>query len=129
MIILKLSFRPRNMIENNIIANCKPGFQKKKFQKLKKGEIPITFQIDLHGKTLIEAENYLDVVLPKCQIDGDLVGIIIHGKGYNSGEGGPKLKSFVAQYLDYNPHVLAYHSTTQRDGGTGAVYILLKNIN
>ena len=117
------------MIENNVIGNCKPGFQKKRFQKLKRGEIPITFQIDLHGYTLFEAENYLANVLPKCQLDGNLVGIIVHGKGYGSGDRGPKLKGFVAEYLDYNTQVLAYHSAIQKDGGTGAVYILLKNIN
>ena len=77
----------------------------------------------------IEAENFLDIWLPKLQMDGDLVGIIIHGKGYGSGPDGPKLKNFVDQYLQYNPNVLAYHSALQKDGGTGAVYIQLKNIN
>ena len=117
------------MIENSVIGNCKPGFQKKRFQKLKRGEIPITFEIELHVHTVIEAENKLDNVLPKCQLNGDLVGLIIHGKGYGSGEGGPKLKGFVAQYLDNNSQILAYHSAQQRDGGTGAVYIQLKNNN
>lgn len=117
------------MIKNNVIGNCKPGFQRKRFQKLKKGELNITFEIDLHGKKLIEAENFLDIWLPKLQMNGDLVGIIIHGKGYGSGPDGPKLKNFVDQYLQYNPNVLAYHSALQKDGGTGAVYIQLKNIN
>ena len=117
------------MIDNSVIGNCKPGFQKKRFQKLKRGEIPITFKIELHHHTEIEAKNKLDNVLPKCQLDGDLVGLIIHGKGYGSGADGPKLKGFVVQYLDYNSQILAYHSAQQRDGGTGAVYIQLKNIN
>ena len=116
------------MIENNVIGNCKPGFQKKRFQKLKRGEVNIDFDIDLHGKSILEAENFLDIYIPKLQLDNRLVGIIIHGKGYGSGKEGPKLKSFVAEYLDYNPNVLAYHSTVQKDGGTGAVYIQLKKI-
>ena len=73
------------MVENNIIGNCKPGFQRKRFQRLKKGELEIAFEIDLHGKNLIEAENFLDIWLPKLQMEGNLVGIIIHGKGYGSG--------------------------------------------
>ena len=117
------------MIENNIIGICKPGFQKKRYQKLKKGELNIAFEIDLHGKNLIEAENFLDIWLPKLQMEDNLVGIIIHGKGYGSGLEGPKLKSFVDQYLQYNPNVLAYHSAIQKDGGTGGVYVQLKNIN
>ena len=117
------------MIENKIIGSCKPGFQKKRFQKLKKGELDIAFEIDLHGKTLIESENFLDIWIPKMQFENNLVGIIIHGKGYGSGTKGPKLKNFVDQYLQYNPNILAYHSAQQKDGGTGAVYIQLKNIN
>ena len=117
------------MIENNVLTNCKPGFQKKRFQKLKKGELNISFEIDLHGKNLIEAENFLDIWLPKLQMEDNLVGIIIHGKGYGSGPNGPKLKNFVDQYLQYNPNILAYHSAKKKDGGTGAVYIQLKKIN
>jgi DNA-nicking Smr family endonuclease len=117
------------MIENNIIGRSKPGIQKKKFQKLKKGDIDIIFEIDLHGKTIIESENFLDIWLPRLQMENKLSGIIIHGKGYGSGAEGPKLKKFVDQYLQYNPNILAYHSAQQKDGGTGAVYILLKNIN
>ena len=117
------------MIENKVIECCKPGFQKKRFQKLKKGELDIAFEIDLHGKTLIESENFLDIWIPKMQFDNNLVGIIIHGKGYGSGIEGPKLKNFVDQYLQYNPNILAYHSAQQKDGGTGAVYIQLKKIN
>ena len=117
------------MIDNSVIGNCKPGFQKKRFQKLKRGEIPYTFKIELHHHTEIQAKNKLDDVLPQCQLDGDLVGLIIHGKGIGSGADGPKLKGLVDQYLQYNPNVLAYHSAIQKDGGTGAVYVQLKNIN
>ena len=75
-----------------------------------------------------EAENFLDIWLPKLQMEDNLVGIIIHGKGYGSGPNGPKLKNFVDQYLQYNPNILAYHSAQQKDGGTGAVYIQLKKM-
>ena len=79
------------MIENKIIGSCKPGFQKKMFQNLNKGELDIAVEIDLHGKTLIESENFLDIWIPKMQFENNLVGIIIHGKGYGSGTKGPKL--------------------------------------
>ena len=117
------------MIENKVIKNCKPGYQKKRFQKLKKGELHVEFEINLRLKTLSEAENLLNLHLPRMQMQGHLIGLIIHGKGYGSGPEGPKMKNFVAQYLDYNQDVLAYHSAQQKDGGTGAVYIQLKNIN
>ena len=53
------------MIKNNVIGNCKPGFQRKRFQKLKKGELNITFEIDLHGKNLIEAVRKRDQIAIK----------------------------------------------------------------
>ena len=40
----------------------------------------MVFEIDLHGKNLIEAENFLDIWLPKLQMEDNLVGIIIHGR-------------------------------------------------
>ena len=40
------------MNDNDIITYCKPGLQKKRFQKLKNGALKIHFEIDLHGKTL-----------------------------------------------------------------------------
>ena len=52
---------------------------------------------------------------------------IIHGKGYRSGERQPVLKRKVNYWLRLRPDVLAFCSATPRDGGTGAVYVLLRN--
>lgn len=113
-------------MNDSIIGKSKPGLQKKKFQRLKRGDIPIEFEIDLHGKTLIESEEFLNLWLPKLRNEGKLTGIVIHGKGYHSDEKGPKLKNFVKNYLESSNIIVAYHSAIQKDGGTGAVYIILK---
>ena len=87
------------MNDNDIITYCKPGLQKKRFQKLKNGALKIHFEIDLHGKTLAEANDFLDMHIPSLLEKNCNCGLIIHGKGYNSGPDGPKLKSFVQSYL------------------------------
>ena len=51
---------------------------------------------------------------------------IIHGKGYRSGARGPILKIAVNSWLRRHADVMAFTSTRPIDGGTGAVYVLLR---
>ncbi|MGH9439672.1 MAG: Smr/MutS family protein, partial [Terriglobia bacterium] len=51
---------------------------------------------------------------------------IVHGKGYRSGPRGPVLKRAVARWLSRREEILAYTSARPVDGGTGAVYVLLR---
>ncbi len=51
---------------------------------------------------------------------------IIHGKGYRSGARGPLLKIAVNLWLRRHPDVMAFTSARPIDGGTGAVYVLLR---
>ena len=52
----------------------------------------------------------------------------VHGKGLGSGDRGPVLKHAVNRWLRQWDCVLAFISTRQVDGGTGAVYVLLQRI-
>ena len=111
------------MDENTIIGCCKSGYQKNKYKKLKKGDLRIQDELDLHGLTASEAEVMLGVRIPQWQLNNQLVVLIQHGKGKGI------LKKLVDEILQNEPNVLAYHSATQKHGGTGAVYVHLKNIN
>ncbi|MDH5572217.1 MAG: Smr/MutS family endonuclease, partial [Gammaproteobacteria bacterium] len=51
---------------------------------------------------------------------------IIHGKGYGSVSQQPVLKQFVNYWLRQREDIMAFCSARQADGGTGAVYVLLK---
>ena len=51
---------------------------------------------------------------------------IIHGKGYRSGARGPVLKVAVDLWLRRHLDVMAFTSARALDGGTGAVYVLLR---
>jgi len=54
---------------------------------------------------------------------------IIHGKGIRSSSAQPVLKQKVNYWLRLHDEVLAFCSATRGDGGTGAVYCLLRNPN
>jgi DNA-nicking Smr family endonuclease len=51
---------------------------------------------------------------------------IIHGKGYRSGARGPVLKTAVNLWLRHHHDVIAFVSARTIDGGTGALYVLLR---
>ena len=51
---------------------------------------------------------------------------IVHGKGLRSRQGQPVLKVKVNHWLRQREEVLAFCSARPVDGGTGAVYVLLK---
>jgi DNA-nicking Smr family endonuclease len=51
---------------------------------------------------------------------------IVHGKGYNSWQNQPVLKIQLNKWLRQCDEVLAFCSARQADGGTGAVYVLIK---
>lgn len=95
-------------------------------KRLRKGQFHIDNSIDLHGMTVDAARDYLIEFLGECEADGSRCVIIVHGKGYSSPEKKPVIKPMVNRWLREVPRVLAFCSAQPRDGGTGAVYVLLK---
>lgn len=95
-------------------------------KKLRKGQFHIDNSIDLHGMTVDAARDYLIEFLGECETHGSRCVIIVHGKGYSSPEKKPVIKPMVNRWLREVPRVLAFCSAQPRDGGTGAVYVLLK---
>ena len=93
---------------------------------LTRGSYAIQAEIDLHGMTLAEAKPRLEKFVYRCARGNKLCIRIVHGKGLGSGERGPVLKKGVARWLRKWDAVLAFVSARQVDGGTGAVYVLLK---
>jgi DNA-nicking Smr family endonuclease len=105
----------------------RPGVQKRLFSDLQRGYLEVDLELDLHGLTASFAEQTLDEFLLDCARRGVRCARIIHGKGFRSDEGQPVLKRKVNYWLRRYKQVLAFCSATRRDGGTGAVYVLLRN--
>ncbi len=93
-----------------------------------RGSYAIQAEIDLHGMTLAEAKPRLETFVHRCARNNKLCIRIVHGKGLGSGERGPVLKRGVDRWLRKWDAVLAFVSARQVDGGTGAIYVLLKQV-
>ena len=104
-----------------------PGVQDKVFRKLRRGQFAVTAELDLHGYTVRHAKDCLSDFLKQCVNRNQRCVRIIHGKGLRSRQGRPTIKSRIGKWLQQRQEVLAYCSARQVDGGTGAIYVLLKN--
>ncbi len=105
----------------------RPHVTRTTMRMLQRGAYSIQAEIDLHGMTVAEAKPRLQNFVERSAKNGKLCIRIVHGKGLGSGERGPVLKNAVNRWLRKWDIVLAFASARQVDGGTGAVYVLLKD--
>ncbi len=94
-------------------------------ERLRRGEFAVEDEIDLHGLTALEARAALREFLNQALARRLACVRVVHGKGLRSGPRGPVLKHAVNVWLRKVAAVLAFASAPRRDGGTGAVYVLL----
>ncbi len=100
---------------------------KRTMRKLARGNFSVQGEIDLHGMIIPEAREALrDFVNESCR-RGFACVRVVHGKGLGSGDRGPVLKRKVNRWLRQWDEILAFASARQVDGGTGALYVLLKS--
>jgi len=102
------------------------GIQKRLFADLRRGRIEIERSVDLHGLTISYAASTLGDFLADCQRQRIRCVHIVHGKGRGSEGRQPVLKQQVNVWLRQRKDVMAFCSCLSRDGGTGAVYALLR---
>ena len=106
----------------------RPGLQHTVIRKLKRGQYAIEAELDLHGATVPQAREAVDSFLKNARERDKHVVRIIHGKGNTSEGKMPVLKGKVNSWLRQKDEVLAFCSARPNDGGTGAVYVLLKRV-
>jgi DNA-nicking Smr family endonuclease len=104
----------------------RPSVGKRTMRRLARGNFSVQDEIDLHGMTVAEAKPRLADFIEGCAKEGRLCVRVVHGKGLGSGHRGPVLKQKVNRWLRQWDVVLAFVSTRQVDGGTGAIYVLLR---
>lgn len=107
-----------------ILAFRQNGVQPRQFDQLKAGKLPWQAAVDLHGCTLDQAREAVLNLLDNCQKEQLHIAKIVHGKSLINGQA--VLKSAVNGWLKQLPQVLAFSSASPRDGGTGAVLLILK---
>ena len=103
----------------------RPHVPLKVLRDLKRGKYSIQDELDLHGLTATEAKTMLREFMHEVLLHGHRCVRIVHGKGLRSGPGGPVLKVKLNKWLPQWEPVLAFTTAPARDGGTGAMYVLL----
>lgn len=104
----------------------RPNIPRGVLRKLRRGNFPVKAEIDLHGLTNDQAREELRAFIAEAVAARLQCVRVIHGKGLRSGPRGPVLKAGVNAWLRRWEAVLAFCSAPPRDGGTGAVYVLLR---
>jgi DNA-nicking Smr family endonuclease len=102
------------------------GVRDQVMRRLRRGLIPSEDELDLHGMTQTEARDQLADFIAHSRNTGMRCVRVVHGKGYRSGARGPVLKTAVNLWLRRHLDVMAFTSAKLIDGGTGAVYVLLR---
>jgi DNA-nicking Smr family endonuclease len=108
------------------ISYLRPGLQKRVLTRLRRGHWRIEDELDLHSMNLEAARASIRHFLDEAERDGRSCVRIIHGKGLRSGPDGPQLKRLTASLLSRHDRVAAFASAPPHDGGTGAVYVLMR---
>lgn len=105
---------------------ARSGLQTKVIRNLRRGKFPIERSLDLHGYTIQESKQIFWQFVQQCLEANMRHVMIVHGKGRHSEEQKATLKDAVNCWLSQIPEVLAFCSAQLKDGGRGALYILLK---
>ncbi len=95
-------------------------------RKLRRGHWPVQDRLDLHGNTADAARRLLQAFLREAAQRGLRCVLVIHGKGINSPGGEAVLRRLTRHWLAQRPDALAWCDAPPRDGGSGAVLVLLK---
>jgi len=125
---------PNVVVKNTPEAGV--GLDHKTAEKLRKGQMLIEGRLDLHGMTQIQAREALEGFILRAQLGGKRCVLVITGKGagvngrrdpLSPGQG--VLKQNVPLWLEeglLRPVVLKCVKARPRDGGEGALYVLLR---
>jgi DNA-nicking Smr family endonuclease len=112
-----------------------PGLDKASAERLKRGQYPIEARVDLHGMTQDDAHRALGDFIASSARAGLRCVLVITGKGLRRldderpGSEIGILRNAAPRWLNEAPNrarILAFAAAQPRDGGSGALYILLR---
>lgn len=103
-----------------------PGVQDAVMRRLRRGHYRIEGELDLHGYNRDRAKLAVSQFLAHCHDRDRRCVRIIHGKGNGSPNSGPVIKALLGSWLRRRKDVIAYCTARVVDGGTGAIYVLLR---
>ena len=105
------------------------GLDAKLLKRLRGGDYPLQGRLDLHGLSRVEAKSQVERFVMDARRSGKRCVLLVHGRGLHSDDQIAVLKEGVQQWLSRGRlarEVLAFCSALPKDGGAGAVYVLLR---
>lgn len=117
------------------------GLDRRTAERLRRGQFTVEARLDLHGHTQAAAHRAVGAFIREAHTTGRRCVLVITGKGAPKGEvefdpeagpGGREtgvLRRMVPQWLngpELRPLVLGIATAQPKDGGAGALYVLLK---
>jgi len=110
------------------VQYVRPGVQKAILRKLKRGSYSVSASLDLHGLSVEQARLEVAAFVRHERGEVRRCVRIVHGKGHRSADGQPVLKTLLNRWLPQRDDVVAFCSAPPHDGGTGALYVLLRRL-
>jgi DNA-nicking Smr family endonuclease len=98
-------------------------------RNLRRGQWRAGAELDLHGLRVEQARHAAISFLDECLEHGIRCVRIVHGKGYGSQGLEPVLKDKVRTWLVQKADVMAFSEAPEREGGSGALLVLLRQIS
>jgi len=120
------TLNPEDIESGDTLTYRGDGIQDSVWRRLRRGNYHIRAELDLHGLNRDAARQAVAQFLADCQNNDARCIRIIHGKGRGSPNSGPVIKALLDGWLRQRKDVLAFCSARPHDGGTGAVYVLLR---
>jgi len=110
------------------------GMDRRTANRLRRGQLPIDGELDLHGFRQAQAHQTLDRFIEKAAREGRRCLLVITGKGAcaeveKGWRGAGVLREAVPGWLNdpvNRTRILSFCHAQPRDGGDGALYVLLK---
>ncbi|MFB1035705.1 MAG: DNA endonuclease SmrA [Sinobacterium sp.] len=102
------------------------GVQHGVFKNLRLGKYKIDFVLNLQQYKFEQARTAIFTQITNSHKEGDRTLLIKHGLGLRSQPFPALLKSYLHQWLQQMPEVIAYHTAQPNHGGNSAVYALIK---
>jgi DNA-nicking Smr family endonuclease len=115
-----------SLADDEALTFVRNGVTRQVLRNLRRAHWPIQAEIDLHGYTSDEARRQLVTFLDESRASRLRCVRIIHGKGLCSPNREPVLKFKTANWLLQRADVLAFCQAGPREGGGGALLVLLK---
>ena len=120
--------QPARTVLPELAAGAAPGVDRRTAERLRRGQLAIDARLDLHGHTQEEAHRALIAFVEMAWQRRARCVLVITGKG-RSAEGAGVLRAAVPRWLNaeaVRARILAFAPAQAKDGGAGALYVLLR---